>query len=193
MPKDVFQGSTVSRRRSKAMRSLADSFAAGLDRLDLPRPLPTPVLLEELIRLAADRRGRPVILRKEIFPPHTASGLWMELATHDVIAVDRRAADWHQVLIVGHEIWHMLEDDCGAHDGDQAMAARLFADDSELEPAIAKLATRTNFREQAERDAEKFGLQLVTSLNPWLAQTANEAPASDIAKRIGASLGLPAR
>ncbi|MFD9460290.1 hypothetical protein [Streptomyces sp. NPDC060027] len=117
----------------------------------------------------------------------------MELATHDVIAVDRRAAPWHQVLIVGHEIWHMLEEDCGAHDGDQVTAARLFGEDSELAPAIAKLAARTHFREQAEREAEKFGLELVNNLSPWLAQAADEAPASEIAKRIGESLGLRAR
>ncbi|MEU5476813.1 hypothetical protein [Streptomyces mirabilis] len=178
----------MSKGKAKAMRRLAQGFTASLDDLELPRPTDTEVILRELIRLAADRRGRDVILRREVFPPQTATGLWMELETHDIIAIDRRAADWHQLVIAGHEIWHMLEGDCGAHAGDQAMAARLLGEGADLEPAVATaLAARTNFHQEAEQDAERFGLLLFSRLGPWLAGTAN--PASGIAERIGASLG----
>ncbi|GGX82650.1 hypothetical protein GCM10010515_57750 [Streptomyces fructofermentans] len=171
----------------KAMRRLAESFTASLDTLDLQRPVDPEILLDELVRIAAAKRGRNVVLRREIFPPDTATGLWMELEEFDIIAVDRRAAVWHQVVIVGHEIWHMLKGNCGVHLGEQGQAARLLSPDGDLGDAVA-LATRTTFHEEAEREAEKFGLLLSRTLTSWM-EASQEVGTSSLADRIGASLG----
>ncbi len=86
------------------MRRLADAL---IDPIRVPIPADPEVLFEALVRSVAAWRGREIVVRRETFPPHTASGLWLEGETHDVIVVDRRAAVWHQIVILCHEVWHM--------------------------------------------------------------------------------------
>jgi hypothetical protein len=167
------------------MRRLAERFVAALT---LPVPAAPDVLLQELTRLAAEERGREVVLRTEVFPPQTATGLWMELKTHDIIVIDQRAAPWHQLVIFFHEVWHMLHGDCGIHVGDDTVAARLPADEADLGTVVVNLAARTTFDEQAEQDAERFGLIMCRQLAPWLEGVADTAASGGLAGRIGASL-----
>ncbi|WP_413754797.1 toxin-antitoxin system, toxin component [Streptomyces sp. MMBL 11-3] len=177
--------------KGKAMRHLVAEVTDRLNALDLPRPCDADVLLDELIRIAADKRGRTIVLRQEVFPQKTATGLWLELEGYDIIAVDRRAVPWHKLVIAGHEIWHMIEGSCGFHgDNDVAAAARLLHSDGMGDAVSAVLAARSSatFHEAAEQDAERFGLRLGQALKPFLEEPGEDDP-SGIARRIGASLG----
>ncbi|MGW2822930.1 hypothetical protein ACWC24_18345 [Streptomyces sp. NPDC001443] len=57
-------------------------------------------------------RGRPVRLHAFPFPPDVANGLWIDRQDHDVIAYEKRADLEHQIVIIGHEIWHMFQGHC---------------------------------------------------------------------------------
>ncbi|MCW8102231.1 toxin-antitoxin system, toxin component [Streptomyces tauricus] len=174
------------------MRELVAEVTGRLNALDLPRPCDPDVLLTHLVRVAADMRGREIVLRQEVFPHKTATGLWLVLDAYDIIAVDRRAGPGHKLVIVGHEIWHMLEDDYGSHgDGEVMAAARLLDSDGMGEAVARVLAARSSatFHEGVEQDAERFGLRLGQALKPWLEGQPDQDDCSALARRIGASLG----
>ncbi|MFF7468099.1 toxin-antitoxin system, toxin component [Streptomyces sp. NPDC008092] len=180
--------------------------------------LPTPAPPQELYRALCDalgrRRGRPVQFRTAAFPAGTASGLWLDLADRDLVVVEERTVPDHQLVILGHELWHMHAEHCG-HDVDGVgVAARLLgaatgagtatptgtatgtgagseADRAALRAAVQRVAARTRFDRAEERDAETFGLLLASKCRTWLAGSALRGPVRrhDVAGRIEASLG----
>ncbi|MEU9409661.1 toxin-antitoxin system, toxin component [Streptomyces sp. NPDC048281] len=174
--------------------------------------LPTPAPPQELYRALCDalgrRRGRPVQFRTAVFPPGTASGLWLDLADRDLVVVEERTVPDHQLVILGHELWHMHAEHCG-HDMDGVgVAARLLgavtgtgsdaggeADRAALEAAVQRVAARTRFDRAEERDAETFGLLLASKCRTRLAGSALRGPVRrhDVAGRIEASLGYLGR
>ena len=77
----------------------------------VPVPADPEALFDALVDSVSRWRGREVVVRREAFPPHTASGLWLEADTQDVVVVDKRAAVWHQIVIFCHEVWHMNQQD----------------------------------------------------------------------------------
>ncbi len=91
-------------RTKKEMRRFA---AALIDPMRVPVPAEPEALFDALVDSVTRWRGREVVVRREVFPPHTASGLWLEGDTYDVIVIDKRAAAWHQIVIFCHEVWHM--------------------------------------------------------------------------------------
>ncbi|MBN0043357.1 hypothetical protein JS756_04440 [Streptomyces actuosus] len=80
-----------------------------------------PALGEALSRV----RGRPVRLRAAAFPPLTASGLWVDRVDHDLIVYEENTEPEHQLVIIGHEAWHMFQGHCGGvtHHGPVASRA----------------------------------------------------------------------
>ncbi|WP_055570839.1 hypothetical protein, partial [Streptomyces prasinopilosus] len=136
----------------------------------------------------AGRRGRPVEYRLVTFPPGTASGLYLDMADRDLICVQEDTSPWHQVVIFGHEAWHMVAGHAGRHEAGPAVAARLLADEADLAAAL-QVAARTDFGRDEESDAELFGLTLAGRLRNWLEGTDAVAPHSELARRIQASLG----
>jgi hypothetical protein len=54
-------------------------------------------------------RGRPVKLRAAAFPPMTASGSWVDGTSHDLIVYEENTDPEHQLVIIGHETWHMFQ------------------------------------------------------------------------------------
>ncbi|EYT80914.1 toxin [Streptomyces andamanensis] len=166
------------------MRRLAETL---IGPLRVPVPADPETLFAALVDSVAAWRGRPVVVRREIFPPHTASGLWLEGETQDVVVIDRRAAAWHQIVIFCHEVWHM---------------SRRAADtaDTAAGPVPAggpprPVAARTDFSLADEQEADRFGMLMGGRLRGWL----EEAPAGgasaaapgadeDIAGRIGSAL-----
>ncbi|QIJ64444.1 hypothetical protein [Streptomyces sp. JB150] len=107
----------------RAMRRLSARLVDGL------RPL---LAAEEVIpataRALSDVRGRPVHLRQAVFPPFTASGVWVDRTDHDLIVYEENTDPEHQLVIIGHEAWHMFQghghtgtatgDGAGEGDGD---------------------------------------------------------------------------
>lgn len=137
------------------------------------------------------RRGRPVLFRAAPFPPGTASGLWLDMADQDLIVVEERTAPDHQLVILGHELWHMQSGHCGHHVDGAAVAARLLSDTADLQATVRKVAARTRFDLADEQDAESFGLLLASKCRTWLAGSALRKPVQrdQLAGRIEASLG----
>ncbi|MGW0707211.1 hypothetical protein ACWD4G_14840 [Streptomyces sp. NPDC002643] len=95
------------------MRRLSARLVAGLART-APRDGDDGVF-DPLCRVVSGLRGRPVVLRWTRFPPNTASGVWVELAEMDLLAIRDDAADVEHALVIwGHEVWHMMEGHRGA-------------------------------------------------------------------------------
>jgi hypothetical protein len=175
------------------MRRLCNELVGGLT---LPVPAPPRELYRALCEEMSLRRGRPVHFRTAPFPSGTASGLWLDLTDRDIVVVEERTAPGHQLVILGHELWHMQADHHGHHVGGVAVATRLLADDTDqaaLQAAVQRVAARTRFELAEERQAETFGLLLASKCRTWLTGSALRGPVQldDVAGRIEASLGYP--
>ncbi|MCT7354161.1 toxin [Streptomyces sp. 15-116A] len=160
------------------MRRLADAL---IDPIRVQVPADPEVLFEALVASVSAWRGREVVVHRAAFPPHTASGLWLEREHHDDIVVDERAAVWHQIVILCHEVWHMNR---RASDGRSADPGQ-------------PVAARTDFSLAEEQEADRFGMLMGRRLRTWLDASADAVPAApagapedpqDLAGRIGAAL-----
>ncbi|MEV6398592.1 toxin-antitoxin system, toxin component [Streptomyces sp. NPDC051907] len=170
------------------MRRLCGELVA---EIDLPAPAEPADLYAALCRGMSRRRGRPVRYRMASFPPGTASGLWLDMADQDLIVIEERTTPSHQLVILGHELWHMKAGHCSHHVDGAAVAARLLSDEADLQATVLKVAARTRSDQAEENDAESFGLLLGSKCRSWLAGGAGRgrAPADGLAGRIEASLG----
>ncbi|KAB1145083.1 toxin-antitoxin system, toxin component [Streptomyces luteolifulvus] len=159
--------------------------------LTLPAPAPPAALYGALCTAMSRRRGRPVHFRTAAFPPGTASGLWLDMAEQDLVVIEERTAPDHQLVILGHELWHMKAGHCSHHVEGAAVAARLLHDEADLQATVLKVAARTRFDLADEREAESFGLLLASKCRTWLAGSSLRAPVQrdHLAGRIEASLG----
>ncbi|HET9379342.1 MAG TPA: toxin-antitoxin system, toxin component [Streptomyces sp.] len=174
------------------MRRLCGEMVA---ELTLAAPAPPADLYGALCDAMSRRRGRPVRFRTAAFPPGTASGLWLDMADQDLVVVEERTAPDHQLVILGHELWHMRAGHCAHHVAGAAVAARLLDDAADLDATVRKVAARTRFDDAAERDAESFGLLLASKCRTWLAGSPLRAPVQRdrLAGRIETSLGYLGR
>lgn len=159
--------------------------------LTLPAPAEPASLYSALCDAMSRRRGRPVQYRAAAFPPGTASGLWLDMAEQDLVVIEERTAPDHQLVILGHELWHMHAGHCGHHVQGAAVAARLLSDEADLRATVQKVAARTQFDAKNEQDAESFGLLLASKCRTWLAGSTLRGPVrrDRLAGRIEASLG----
>ncbi|MCH0563104.1 hypothetical protein [Streptomyces sp. MUM 2J] len=98
-----------------------------------------PALGEALSRV----RGRPVRLRGAAFPPLTASGLWVDRVDHDLIVYEENTEPEHQLVIIGHEAWHMFQGHCGdvTHHGPVASRAAGDGTAAVLADVVASVTT----------------------------------------------------
>ncbi|MEU9449702.1 toxin-antitoxin system, toxin component [Streptomyces sp. NPDC048277] len=178
--------------------------------LTLPAPTPPQELYRALCDAMGRRRGRPVLFRTAVFPPGTASGLWLDLTDRDLVVVEERTAPDHQLVILGHELWHMHAGHHGHDVEGVGVAARLLGegmakgkgtgtgmstDQAAVQAAVQRVAARTRCDRAEERDAETFGLLLASKCRTWLAGSALRGPVRrhDVAGRIEASLGYPGK
>ncbi|MEU0069911.1 toxin [Streptomyces sp. NPDC006332] len=164
-------------RRKKEMRRLAGVL---IGPMRVPVPADPEALFDALVDSVSRWRGREVVVRREVFPPHTASGLWLEADTQDIVVVDKRAAVWHQIVIFCHEVWHMHQQDT-------------HAPSPVGEGPPRTVAARTDFSLDDEQEADRFGMLMGGRLRPWLEAPPDPGPgagegAEDIAGRIGAAL-----
>ncbi|MFD7457014.1 MULTISPECIES: toxin-antitoxin system, toxin component [unclassified Streptomyces] len=136
-------------------------------------------------------RGRPVQLRAAAFPPATASGVWVDRTGQDLIVYEENTDPEHQLVIIGHEAWHMFQDHGGdstghgpaasrAADSRAARSAEWAAALSEVLGAAAPgtpmdaalhFAARTDDQEVREEvEAERFGFRFATDVRAALAE-----------------------
>ncbi|MFF0226554.1 toxin-antitoxin system, toxin component family protein [Streptomyces sp. NPDC004629] len=165
----------ATRLRSLRPGSAQRTLAAALARAVRARPRP-PSDIGELCRalceeMSAQRGGRPVELRFERFPDEIeVTGLWVEFADFDLVIVEQRAEAVQQLVILGHELWHM-------HAGHRhhrlpgAQAARALAETPGLRDAALTVAARNGSREADEAEADDFGHRLATLCRPCVAGT----------------------
>ncbi|MEU4654713.1 toxin-antitoxin system, toxin component [Streptomyces sp. NPDC023723] len=175
------------------MRQLCGRLVA---ELTLPVPAPPADLYGQLCGAMSRRRGRPVLFRTAAFPPGTASGLWLDLADRDLVVVEERTAPEHQLVILGHELWHLTAGHRGHVTGGAAAAARLLAENPDadaLRATVRAVAARSRFDLADEREAESFGLLLASKCRTRLAGSSLREPVrrDRLAGRIEASLGYP--
>lgn len=137
------------------------------------------------------RRGRPVHFRTAAFPAGTASGLWLDMTDQDLVVIEERTAPDHQLVILGHELWHIRAGHGGLHVEGAKVAARLLGDDADLRAAVRKVAARSRFDLADEQEAEAFGLLLASKCRTWLVGSAlrGRVQRDHLAGRIEASLG----
>lgn len=175
----------------RKINKLVRELVAGVGR---PVPSDPQQLFESLRSYVEQREGCEVRLRFEEFPPDTVSGLMLDLGTMKVILVERNTTTLHQLVILAHEIWHMLMGDCGAHGVDslsRSVAARMLSGEIGVREAVDVLAVaaRTGFHEQEELDAENFGLKVGIAFRAFLENDPTQVPGSGLAGRIQATLG----
>ncbi|MBL3669966.1 toxin [Streptomyces sp. M2CJ-2] len=167
-------------RTRKEMRRLADAL---IDPIRVPVPAEPEVLFQALVASVGAWRGREVRVHRAAFPPHTASGLWLERDNHDYVVVDERAAVWHQIVIFCHEVWHMNR--------------RQTTSPSASDGSVQSVAARTDFSLAEEQEADRFGMLMGRRLRTWLeastdsvfaAEGGGSGEPQDLAGRIGAAL-----
>ncbi|MER5772648.1 toxin-antitoxin system, toxin component [Streptomyces sp. NPDC001985] len=173
------------------MRRLCARLAGSL-RLSVPAE-PASVFGALAANLSAQRRREVRIVFRH-FPPGTVSGLWSDRGDHDLIVVEESAPPQHQLVITGHEIWHMHAGHRGGHADGAARAlvsGAALPDLAGLREMIADTAARSGFGGAEESAAELFGLMLGTELRPLLECRAGSGapPQGGVAARIHASLG----
>ncbi|MFD8673063.1 toxin-antitoxin system, toxin component family protein [Streptomyces seoulensis] len=158
-------------RPARAMRALAKQLAS--DIAELPEP---PAGVREVCRALCaamgDRRGgRPVELRFERFPDEIeVTGLWVEFQDFDLVIVEERAEAVQQLVILGHELWHLHAGH--RHHPPLGPATLALADGSGWEGAALTVAARDGSREDDEAAAEDFGHRLATLFRPHLGRSA---------------------
>ncbi|CAM5670953.1 Toxin-antitoxin system, toxin component OS=Streptomyces griseomycini OX=66895 GN=FHS37_005864 PE=4 SV=1 [Streptomyces griseomycini] len=175
----------------REMRRLCGELVA---ELTLPVPARPADLYAALCDAMSRRRGRPVQFRTAAFPPGTASGLWLDMADQDLVVVEERTAPDHQLVILGHELWHMKAGHCGHPVPGAEVATRLLGaapDEDALRATVLRVAARTRFDLAEEKEAEAFGLLLAGECRTWLAGSSLRGPVQrdHLAGRIEASLG----
>ncbi|MGW1171934.1 toxin-antitoxin system, toxin component [Streptomyces sp. NPDC002550] len=188
---------------ARAMRRLSNQ---------LIRSVPQPTGDEDIIPLIGHAltrvRGRTVRLRKAAFPPVTASGLWVDRSSHDLIVYEENTDPEHQLVIIGHEAWHMFHGHCRSSISHGHAASRAagsgVASLAELVAVVAgnadvpvtdrtdaalHYAARSDTHEvDEELDAEHFGLRFATDLQTALRQKRSSMDPHHVSGRIGTSM-----
>jgi hypothetical protein len=166
------------------MRELLDELAGTLK---LAKPSAPTEVFAALCAQLSERRGRPVMYR--LVELGTASGLYLDMAYRDIVCIEAHTSPWHQLVILGHEFWHMVAGHCGNREAGAAVAARFLTDDPDLNAAL-QVAARTDFRQVDEAAAEFLGLNLTAHLRGWVDRAdSSPVPRRELAQRIQASLG----
>lgn len=153
---------------SKRMKRLLSELTLTADRL-LDRPVEPKALMRALCESMGTLHGRPVGLRFRPFPDGlSTSGLKLDFPDHSTIVVEDRTTPEHQLLILGHELWHLEEGDGGHHASGAAVAARTLPDDDVEWDELLAVAARASSHEANETAAETFGLLFRGRFQSWM-------------------------
>ncbi|GAB7108162.1 hypothetical protein JCM4814A_64760 [Streptomyces phaeofaciens JCM 4814] len=175
-------------RAVSGMRDLASELTVALRGRSRP---PTGVrelcgaLCEEM---SARRGGRPVELRFERFPDEIeVTGLWVEFHDFDLVIVEERAEAVQQLVILGHELWHLH----AGHDHHHTVgtaAADALADRPGWQDVALAVAARDGSRERDEAEADEFGHRLAAAFRPLLTagpDAGADAPLAPVQRSLG--------
>ncbi|MEU1183441.1 toxin-antitoxin system, toxin component family protein [Streptomyces sp. NPDC005820] len=158
-------------RTGPAMRELTGELSAAL-RAGPRRPAGVREVSRALCEaMAARRGGRPVELRFERFPDEIGvTGLWVEFRDFDLVIVEERAEAVQQLVILGHELWHLHAGHRHHHHGVGRDAAGVLAGRRDWESMALTVAARNGSRETDEAEADDFGHRLAARFRRHLAE-----------------------
>ncbi|WFE36458.1 ImmA/IrrE family metallo-endopeptidase [Micromonospora sp. WMMD975] len=121
--------------------------------------IPTPFDIQRLCDLLGERRGRPIHLMPIRLPALTVCGMYVPTGDFDAIFYEQDTSPLHQLLIIGHELGHLL----AGHHATTALdpdASRLLLPD--LDPQLVQRSLgRSNYAAAEEREAEMIGSLLL--------------------------------
>lgn len=179
---------------------------------NLPAPADAEDIIPSIGHALSQVRGRQVRVRSAVFPPMTASGLWVDRTHHDLIIFEANTDQEHQLVIIGHEAWHMFNGHCGSdtHHGPAAHRTDISEVQGTHEKILAVIAqcdlgtdapltermdadlhfaTRAQLRQvNEELEAEQFGVWFATNLQAVLNEIRSTAHQPNVAGRIQASM-----
>ncbi|MGW3651707.1 toxin [Streptomyces sp. NPDC000878] len=162
----------------------------------IERPAEPRDVMREFCQAMSVRRDRPVQLVFRAFPDDVVvSGLRLDCGDHSIIVVEERMVPEAQLVILGHELWHEEQGDCGHHGAGLPVAARTLSADrapdvlqkaaaqilvSQEVPRDALLAftARAESVDDHEADAETFGLLFGREVRTWIEGPYAEGPVS---------------
>ncbi|MET9366772.1 toxin-antitoxin system, toxin component [Streptomyces griseoflavus] len=193
-------------RPSRAMRKLSTELVR-----HLRPPTDHGDLIAGIGRALSLVRGRPVRLREAAFPPATASGVWVDRTDRDLIVYEQNTGPEHQIVIIGHEAWHMFQGH-GSPGTDLRPTAARATDSAPAEALTAFVATvseaaRTDLPPDRHRDAalhyaartdgdgirqeleaEHFGFRFATDVRAALDEARTAGDPRHLTGRIHASM-----
>ncbi|MGN9759843.1 toxin-antitoxin system, toxin component family protein [Streptomyces sp. SD31] len=180
--------SALRLRRSPAasgMRDLASDLSAAVR----SRPHPPADVRELCHTLCAEmstrRGGRPVELRFERFPDEIeVTGLWVEFQDFDLVIVEERAEAMQQLVILGHELWHLHAGHGHDHTAGTA-AAHALAERPGWQDIALAVAARDGSRQRDEAEADDFGHRLAAAFRPLLSGRESDAPLGPVQRSLG--------
>ncbi|MFE1873882.1 toxin-antitoxin system, toxin component [Streptomyces sp. NPDC059496] len=188
-------GNVRSRREQQRLEDEMAALCAELaNGLGQPAPSDTDQLFDRIAAHLSVRRGRPVRIVRRDLPREfgTVSGLWLDREMDDVIVVVRNTSPLHSLVILGHEIWHMMRGHCGSHVLGVQVTTRLLRDElspADLGQAVLSVAARTHAVPGDEAEAEDFGRRLGSSLRRYVEHDPSARVLKGTARRIQSSLG----
>ncbi|MEV0981861.1 toxin [Streptomyces sp. NPDC049915] len=192
---------------SKAMKSLLATLGREAART-IRRPAEPQEVMEGFCRAMTARTKRPIQLIFRPFPPDIpVSGMRLDCGDHSIIVVEEHMVPEAQLVILGHELWHEEQHDCGHHVAGMPAAARALTADQAPEAvhravqeilasqevprgALVTVAARAAAADDHEVDAETFGLLFGREARTWMKGRYAEGPLtqSTVEGRINVSL-----
>ncbi|MFF5184929.1 toxin-antitoxin system, toxin component family protein [Streptomyces sp. NPDC000345] len=181
-------------RTGPAMRELAGELAAAL-RARPRRPAGVREVSRALCEeMAARRGGRPVELRFERFPDEIGvTGLWVEFSDFDLVIVEERAEAVQQLVILGHELWHLHAGHRHHHHGVGTEAAGVLAGRPGWDSIALTVAARNGSREADEAEADDFGHRLAARFRRYLSEAGPTPGPGGAASPVQRTLGYRGR
>ncbi|MFF9812363.1 toxin-antitoxin system, toxin component family protein [Streptomyces sp. NPDC014006] len=172
-----------SRHRS-SMRALAASLTTAVRRAGEP-PGDVRDLCRALCAAMTQRRGgRPVELRFERFPDGIGvTGLWVEFQAFDLVIVEERAEEVQQLVVLGHELWHLHAGH--RHQVATPAAARALAGRPGWQDLALGAAARGGSRSRDEADADDFGHRLAALCRDLVTGSADQRTADPLQRSLG--------
>ncbi|WP_143020214.1 ImmA/IrrE family metallo-endopeptidase [Sinosporangium album] len=151
--------------------------------------LPEPFTVEELCRRLGQRRGRRIILVPRDLPPGSPCGLCVSTETSDFIFFHEGTSGPHQLLIILHELGHLL---CG-----HGVKTGLHDDDinvlmPDLDPVmVRRILGRTRYGSEEEVVAETIATLILSDVGVYAPSRKWKIPDEvvGVVRRISYSIG----
>ncbi|MCC2280853.1 hypothetical protein LKL35_36615 [Streptomyces sp. ET3-23] len=149
-------------------------------------------LFTALCSAMSTRCGRPVSYRPVAFPVGTVSGLWVATDTQHLILIEESTVPEHQLVILGHELWHIESHEgettpIGAAEASHLLAPQLKASDVRRIAQRATARSHVHQSDQEELACEMFGSILGSKAGKMLALD-NQVGVADTSAKLAARL-----